>query len=661
MPKAAINKHNESLTSKYKIRPTDKWHVSPPAGDSVAPQKLREQLLGSGVAPSPNTRHDPRPLGSRLNCFCKSLEPIHHEDYLVMKAADSRYTLQSEDLERNMGQKKKLRAIDLYSGVGGWSLGLKLAGIDVVASYEWWRPAIYSNELNNRHEGFQDDIRARPLNEFRKDVDIVVGSPPCTEFSFSNRGGKGDIEDGLRDIRKFLEVVEYVRPVYWIMENVPRVAQILAKELGPGGSLHRFARLSPEIHVVDMAEFGLPQSRSRCIAGNIDFRLLFSYRSRCPKRTLRSVITALSKRTMVTDPIYGIRCKSVDVIDHKLEPPLSPEEQRMNKEAKTYHPVYNNMSFPDRMDRPVRTITATCTRVSRESVIVETQPGHYRRLTVRERATLQGFPISFQFYGETYQQKLKMIGNAIPPLFTFYIGQAMKQVPVSRLKQPAVAIKAFTAPIEIPTDTPPDRIGRLYPPNRRFRMALPHLRFKSGVRFELANDTTEGVTQWSVKFYFGTSRNIHELKPDSDTTSLAVERVRDAWPKVDVDLIWHRISETMQRVDPELLQRTWARAATNSEMHPFELVDFLGNEVSQLLAVLKLKPVSCKEIVEYSLERWARSIPPGTEVQGIRKVLDHSPAVLSGFVVGHFANEALASRGLSTTPRSSSRRIRIAA
>src|SRR5262245_36136777 len=113
---------------------------------------------------------------------------------------------------------KRLRAIDLYSGIGGWSLGLKMAGVDVVASYEWWDQANRTNEINNGHVTNTLDIRSVKLDALPKKIDVVVGSPPCTEFSFANRGGKGDIEDGLRDLRKFLEIVDFVRPTYWAME-----------------------------------------------------------------------------------------------------------------------------------------------------------------------------------------------------------------------------------------------------------------------------------------------------------------------------------------------------------------------------------------------------------------------------------------------------------
>src|ERR1700741_3407116 len=89
------------------------------------------------------------------------------------------------------------RAIDLYSGVGGWSLGLRLAGIEVIASYDIWGEANETNFKNHGHLVQTVDIRRLDFGELPKSIDVVVGSPPCTQFSYSNRGGDGDIADGL--------------------------------------------------------------------------------------------------------------------------------------------------------------------------------------------------------------------------------------------------------------------------------------------------------------------------------------------------------------------------------------------------------------------------------------------------------------------------------
>ncbi len=85
---------------------------------------------------------------------------------------------------------KKPTAIDLYSGVGGWSLGLKMAGFRVLRSYEWWNDAVETHRKNFPHQGKQETINIRDMAlksslPAPKDVDIVVGSPPCTQFSFT--------------------------------------------------------------------------------------------------------------------------------------------------------------------------------------------------------------------------------------------------------------------------------------------------------------------------------------------------------------------------------------------------------------------------------------------------------------------------------------------
>jgi DNA (cytosine-5)-methyltransferase 1 len=286
---------------------------------------------------------------------------------------------------------KRLRAIDLYSGIGGWALGLQLAGIEVVASYEYWGPANETNFKNNRHQAQTVDIRRLGLDELPADIDIVVGSPPCTQFSFSNRGGNGDIADGMKDIVKFLTIVDYLQPVAWAMENVPRVAKIIEDELHPGGRLRRFRHLNIIPHVINMEDFGLPQRRSRCIAGNFSIDLLAAYASKTSKRTLGQVVTALAAEP-VNDPIYGLVLPKNELRDHVIEDALNVEEVRINRANKISHPVYNSMPFPDRLDRSVRTITATCTRVSRESIVIEDpiKTASFRRLTIREKGLGDG-------------------------------------------------------------------------------------------------------------------------------------------------------------------------------------------------------------------------------------------------------------------------------
>ncbi|MCX6359437.1 MAG: DNA cytosine methyltransferase [Armatimonadetes bacterium] len=411
-----------------------------------------------------------------------------------------------------------MNAIDLYSGVGGWRLGLGALGVDVVRSYERWAPANATHGLNFGAAPPCIDIRAMTHAELPDPgtIDFVVGSPPCTQFSFANRGGNGDLEDGLVDVRRFLEVVRHLRPRAWAMENVPRVAGILSTELGAGGRLSEFRDLVGSIEVVDVSEFGLPQARRRMVAGSFDGNLLLSYRGQCPTPTLGQILASLAIDP-VHDPNWGLAVGADKLTDHILEAPLTAEETRMNRDAKTHHTVYNSMSFPDRLDRPSRTVTATCTRVSRESIVIPVGSG-FRRLTVRERAVLQGFPITFQFAGDTYSDKIKMVGNAIPPVLAFYVAQALQEIPPEAvLTLPEAGYRH--RPFAYGVSTPPESRTRQHTSNRSFRYAIPGLRFRSGVRFEMKNVFIDGMTEWRIALLYGTSKNIIE-------GNLSGERIR---------------------------------------------------------------------------------------------------------------------------------------
>src|SRR5689334_9135996 len=202
--------------------------------------------------------------------------------------------------------KKRMNAIDLYSGVGGWSLGLSIANVNVLRGYELWPEAVatYNANLSTSHR--PTDVRTLSLQSLPRKVQLVVGSPPCTHFSFSNKGGNGNLSEGLKDIIRFFEIVQFMRPRYWILENVPRTASIIKEGLCTRGHpLFRFRQLDAEVRIVDFSSFGLPQTRHRCLVGSFPFDLLDSYRAIASRRTLGNVIEALAAPDIVVDPIWA--------------------------------------------------------------------------------------------------------------------------------------------------------------------------------------------------------------------------------------------------------------------------------------------------------------------------------------------------------------------
>jgi DNA (cytosine-5)-methyltransferase 1 len=522
-----------------------------------------------------------------------------------------------------------MAAIDLYSGIGGWTLGFRMAGINVLSSFEWWKDANLTHNKNFGSHHAETDIRQLDVRKDLPDpklVDYVIGSPPCTQFSFANRGGTGDIKDGLIDILKFLEVVEYMQPRYWAMENVPRVAKILEQGLASRGKLSRFKYLFSDIRVYNSADYGVPQDRMRMIAGRLPFDLLDSYRTYISPIHMGAVLDALRPgRSRYIDPIYGLEIPAASLTDQVLEPNLSSEEARINEESKTHHPVYNRMSFPDRQDRPARTITALCTRVSRESIVIRDHAGNLRRLTVRERATIQSFPFNYQFFGSTYPNKLKMIGNAVPPLLTFYIAQSMQERSAKDLLDPhSVPRERLELSPEAGPRRDPGSEGASFPWSRSFWLAIKGLRFGSGVRFDLKNlhDKEHRTTSWRINFYYGSSKDIRNRALDRSLLETALRAVKNN------ELFDELVSELvmfLKNVDEQALQLHWTNI-DRTRMGPIQLIDALAGYVLRFRSRLEDDEVTKRSIAAFMEGSFDKKELP--------KIADFSIDLFIGIIVG---------------------------
>jgi DNA (cytosine-5)-methyltransferase 1 len=511
-----------------------------------------------------------------------------------------------------------------------------MADIDVVASYDIWRPANETNAKNNGHPTITVDLRKLDLDLLPTDIDVIVGSPPCTQFSFANRGGNGDLGEGMADLEIFLCVIDRLRPRVWAMENVPRMSTILDRELTPGGRLEKFSHLKIEHRIINMEDFGLPQRRKRCIAGNLDFDLLTSYTASCQRRTLGQIVSAMSNH-VVEDPIFGMKFASSSLIDHVTEDGLSDEEIRINRANKIHHPIYNKMPFPDPLDRSVRTITATCTRVSRESIVVRDPaiPDTLRRLTIRERASLQGFPIDFQFFGGSYRQKIQMIGNAVPPLFSYYVANALKEVPLDQLSEPDIAKAPINRSASVPKRTAPAGVGAVFPRRRRFRFAIPSLRLSSGVRFELTNAFEGDIPKWKVDFVFGTSKSIHTLALGHDLLGHLRPLCRQL---AAVRIALQSLEDLVSDLDVEDLQGTWSRAGKGTD-HPFKLLDALDSSGRHLRSVLVEHETAAQTMVVNAVAREHKNSV--IELKGVDRLRRNAPVIAAGLLIGSAVNVGL--------------------
>jgi len=145
-----------------------------------------------------------------------------------------------------------MKVVDLFCGAGGFSLGFEVSDdFEVIYAIDNDPKPLetYRHNFPNT-EVVEEDVRNV---EEVPDVDVVVGGPPCPNFSLANKNR--DPEAGMELVYEFLRLKDTADPDYWIMENVPQVTN------------HITRRDFPRYRVYNCANYGVPQKRKRCFAG----------------------------------------------------------------------------------------------------------------------------------------------------------------------------------------------------------------------------------------------------------------------------------------------------------------------------------------------------------------------------------------------------------
>jgi len=335
---------------------------------------------------------------------------------------------------------KRLTVIDLFCGAGGFSEGFRQMGFEVAYAVDNWNPALVAHKENQPEaEVIKADIASLDPHQFPK-PDVIIGGPPCTEFSGSNRGGGGDVAVGMKLVLSFFRFVHVLKPKWWVMENVPRLLQTLPHRVrlqDMGIPEDGFFDI-PRREVFNSADFGAPQKRLRLLSGNYPTPLQTHFEASMltldnllysPWVPMRKVIEAFPnplgrahKGKKVQDPNYStINLSEEQLEDHFVKADvalMTEEEAERNRRQKREHPYYGKMKFPDDLDRPSRTVMATQFNASRETMVIEVKRRgkevRYRKPTVRECASLQSYPITYKFPAKTLTTKYKLVGNSVP-------------------------------------------------------------------------------------------------------------------------------------------------------------------------------------------------------------------------------------------------------
>lgn len=325
-----------------------------------------------------------------------------------------------------MTTRKKFTAIDLFSGCGGLSWGLRRAGFTVKAAVEINELATKAYKSNHRDVPvINRDIRLVSMREIKRHLngeplDLLAGCPPCQGFSRLRENCNSD--DSRNDlVNRFAELVIELRPRSVLLENVPglmddyRFVNLL--------SILESLNYSVDFNVLDAANFGVPQRRKRLILMASRLGDICLPTGSPKKMTVRRAIGKLKTKTVNLDKLRQMHMKNSERIFEKIKriphdggsrKDLGAREQlACHKRAAGFNDIYGRMKWDDVSP----TLTSGCYNPSKGRFL---HPTKNRAITLREAACLQSFLTTYKFPAEAGLAAIaRLIGDALPPRFAY--------------------------------------------------------------------------------------------------------------------------------------------------------------------------------------------------------------------------------------------------
>lgn len=316
-------------------------------------------------------------------------------------------------------------AVDLFSGCGGLSLGLKLAGFRVLAGVEIDKKAAETYRSNHPESRLvQADICSvspkslmRDLGINRGQLDLLAACPPCQGFSrIRTRNGAHSSRDPRNSLAlRFVDFAKELKPRWLLLENVPGLSKnAVWKKLCRG---LRDAGYIIHDGVVDASDYGVPQRRKRLIlVGQLGSEPAIPR----PSKRKVSVAEALSMIPHdFDDELHNLPSKRAPHVEEIIRAipknggsrDALPSRLQLDCHSRVngFADVYGRM----RLDDVAPTITSGCHNPSKGRFI---HPIEDRVISLREAALLQGFPLDYKFDVRHGKESIAlMIGNALPP------------------------------------------------------------------------------------------------------------------------------------------------------------------------------------------------------------------------------------------------------
>jgi DNA-cytosine methyltransferase len=359
--------------------------------------------------------------------------------------------------KKQKNSERKIGVLDLFSGAGGFSIGFKKAGCQIISAIEFDKEISMTykkNHLNTRM--YNEDIRSVSVDDVQNDFiqnniecDIIIGGPPCQGFSMAgNRIRESSCDKFDERNQLFMEFYRFVKglmPKIFVIENVEGILNYNNGEIKEEiYKLFNDIGYNTESRVLLAADYGVPQLRKRAFfVGNrigINSCLLIPDKTHSPEKyvtvwdaicDLPSIKSSEGAEILVKkvheeytpyqikmgahhlNVIYNHKASfHNDITINKMKLILNGKKQTdlpLDMQTKSVHSgSWGRMNE----NQPSYTLT---TRINTPSVGRVIHPRDNRTITPREAARIQSFPDNFIFLGGITTIG-KQIGNAVPPL-----------------------------------------------------------------------------------------------------------------------------------------------------------------------------------------------------------------------------------------------------
>ncbi len=304
-----------------------------------------------------------------------------------------------------------MKVVSLFCGAGGLDLGFKMAGHEII-----WANDLYGDAVETYRHNIGDHVVCEDITKISEadvpDCDIIIGGFPCQGFSVANT--KRHVSDERNVLYKqLIRLIKAKKPKFFLAENVKGITS-LDKGKVFEMILNDFRQLGYTVKykIMNAADYGVPQTRIRVIIVGVRNDVDFEYNypepthSKDGSNSLPQWVSVAEAMAPIPDPDLPNDLPNHVYSKYKLEfngylghRPLDP-------------------------NKPAPTVTARGD--NKGGVVILPHPNGLRRMSCRELATVQSFPLDYEFSG-TSSSVYRQIGNAVPPLLGYAVANVFNQ------------------------------------------------------------------------------------------------------------------------------------------------------------------------------------------------------------------------------------------